>query len=663
MNRDIVIGFLKISLLGLLAVLLVIRIWQDDALEQRWLDVRATNDRYEQKLKGFGDKLDQIEAALRSGAHAAPSATNTADAAPVGVDPRTLPYWATDDNILVDLTNEPRPPPDAPRGGILRYYTGSNPRNLNDLVVSEAELQERICGPVYEHVAEQSRHDPDQWVPGICNRVTVSEDYKEFTCYVRKGMYWHKPFLTPEETRGRLAWLDELPPQEVTAEDIKFTFDVVKDPESECASPASYLVDLDEVQVLDRYTVRIRWKRSLYYNKPTTLNLLFIYPKFIFSRDENGQPIPEGQIAPTFPQHWFNNKMCGTGPFQFAGWEPNQYIRLRRNDGWWCSFKPVLDGIDMLIVSEPTKQMALFKAGEIDVIMAQPSDYRAEILDGGAGSVKEMVDRGEVVVKPWQAFAYYYFGWNLRLPLFREKEVRFALAHLFPQERIIRDVYFGLAIPLNGPVHPWESYCDPKLGDIPFDPEKAARLLDAAGWKMGPRNVREKVVDGKPVELKFKVLYPTGRATARDATLLYQKAAAEVGVLIEPEQQEWGNLLTRLENRDFEACHLGWANSWDSDPSQIWHGREADVPRSSNHVSYKSTELDATIEGLKTTFDPVKRKELWREFQRIVTDDQPYCFALVPTRPWFIRTRLGNHYFDRLRPQDWFLPWYVKNGK
>ena len=190
------------------------------------------------------------------------------------------------------------------------------------------------------------------------------------------------------------------------------------------------------------------------------------------------------------------------------------------------------------------------KAGQIDVIYAQPGDYRAEVLEGGPGSVKEMVDQGKAVVKPWEAFAYSYFGWNLRLPQFREKEVRVALAHLFPKDRIIETVYFGLAAPINGPIHPWQTSCVPELGHIPFDPAKAASILDAAGWKMGPRNVREKVVDGKPVELRFKVIYPNTRATARDATLLYQKSAAEVGVLIEPEGID---RLRRAEVRGLDA--------------------------------------------------------------------------------------------------------------
>jgi ABC-type transport system substrate-binding protein len=224
-------------------------------------------------------------------------------------------------------------------------------------------------------------------------------------------------------------------------------------------------------------------------------------------------------------------------------------------------------------------------------------------------------------------------------------------------------VFYGLAVPHNGPIHRFQSSHVPDVGQFPYDPERALALLDAAGWRVGPRSVREKVVDGHTVELRFKVLYPTGVTTYRDVTLLFQKSAEKVGVLIEPEPQEWSILTKRLEDRDFDACFLGWANVWDSDPSQIWHGSQADVPRSSNHVSYRSAEVDQIIEGLKTTFDPAQRKVLWRRFQEVIADDQPYCFAYIPVRSWFVNNRLGNPYFAKLRPQDWFYPWFVKDGK
>ena len=119
-------------------------------------------------------------------------------------------------------------------------------------------------------------------------------------------------------------------------------------------------------------------------------------------------------------------------------------------------------------------------------------------------------------------------------------------------------------------------------------------------------------------------------------------------------------MLKMLDDKDFDACMLGWANAWDSDPSQIWHSESAKMPKGDNFVSYIKPELDEVIEGLKVTFKQEERRELWRRFQRLVFDDQPYCFTYVPIRTWFINDRLGHHYFAKLRPQDWLLPWYVK---
>ena len=117
-----------------------------------------------------------------------------------------------------------------------------------------------------------------------------------------------------------------------------------------------------------------------------------------------------------------------------------------------------------------------------------------------------------------------------------------------------------------------------------------------------------------------------------------------------------------LDDKDFEASMLGWANAWDSDPSQIWHSDSARAAKGSNYVSYISPRVDRIIEGLKTTFDKKRRQELWREFQTVIEEDQPYCFSFITTRVWFINSRLGNPVFSKLRPQDWFLPWYVKRA-
>ncbi len=650
MGGDVILNLVKTALIALVAILLGVSIWQANAVEGRVRDLQvAVSDLQEVAAKG----------GFRGGA-------GGSDALPVergAVDPRTLPYWATEDNILTDPALEPAPPPGAPRGGTINYYTRSNPISLNVHVLNEAELQERICAPVYEYIADQSRVDPDQFVAAICNRVTANKDFTEFTCYVRKGMRWHAPFVTDEERRGSLKWLADLPPQEVTADDIKFTFDTVMNPLSECSSGASYLGDVAAVEVLDPYVVRITWKRSLYYNRGSTFNLLMIYPRFIFARDERGEWLPDDLVAPTFPKHWYGRRMCGTGPFQFDGFTDNQFIKLKRNPDWWNPGKPLIDGIYLHIQAEPEILLSMFRAGKIDVYAATPAQYRAQYIEGKADSLKEMVDRGQAALKMWEMFSYYYFGWNLRLPQLAERPVRRALAHLYPEAQIIDDVYYGLAVPHDSPVHRWEAAYVKDLEPFPLDVAKAAGILEEAGWKIGSEGVRQKLVDGKQVQLRFRMLYPTASNTIRDAVLLYQKSAERAGVLIEPQPREWQTMIKMLDDKEFDSCALGWGNTWDSDPSQIWHSDSARAAKGSNYGSYISPEVDACIDSLKTEFDPERRKLLREKFQRTIVGDEPYRFSVIPTRPWFISSRLGNHYLAKLRPQDWFLPWFVKEPK
>ena len=155
--------------------------------------------------------------------------------------------------------------------------------------------------------------------------------------------------------------------------------------------------------------------------------------------------------------------------------------------------------------------------------------------------------------------------------------------------------------------------------------------------------MREKVLDGRATELRFSILIPNIRPVYRDFCLLYQKELQRIGVVMELELRDWQKMLTLLNDRDFDACSLGWASTWDSDPSQIWAGWAAELPKSSNHISYKNPELDKVIEGLNLEFDVETRRKLWHRFQRIIADDDPYLFLTIPRRAWFVRSARRRH--------------------
>ncbi|HEX5139010.1 MAG TPA: hypothetical protein VFY93_18720, partial [Planctomycetota bacterium] len=158
MSRDLVLNLIKLSLLGALTLLLVVRVWQGDEVEKRILDLQGVVNERAGKLDTGVAALDErteklardVSKLAAEGVRAAPTPESgiahppstgstggpgavdkPSTEAPGGVDPRTLPYWPTPDNILTDLSQEPVPPADAPRGGVIRYYTAANPTSLN----------------------------------------------------------------------------------------------------------------------------------------------------------------------------------------------------------------------------------------------------------------------------------------------------------------------------------------------------------------------------------------------------------------------------------------------------------------------------------------------------------------------------------------------------
>jgi ABC-type transport system substrate-binding protein len=667
MGGNIVLNLIRTTFAALIAVFLLILVGQRNQIEDRMRSIQDAQseaaDRqedHERSLKRLAKTVDRIDKTLRSGALTVKQGSGGDTKPLAGADPQTLPYWKTDDNILHDLSQEPRPPEDAPEGGIVQSFVGSNMRSLNPYVASDVDQIDRIVTYVHETLATRSMADPELFIPGLANRITFSEDKKVFEIYLRKGVMWHRPALSDEERRGDYKWLADLPPQEVTTHDVKFTFDIIREPLSECSSTASYFKDLESIEIVDRHKMIIRWKSARYYNLGSTLSLLFIVPKHIFGRDESGKELSIPEAGQLFQQHWYNRRMCGTGPMQVVEFVDNSRILLERNEDYWGG-RTKVDGIEIKIVALPDQRLSLFKTGKLDFFRPEPAQWRAEYLDGThEGSLKKLEAEGKVKLHRLPAFVYRWVGWNNRNPIFRDRAVRRALAHCFPKDRVIRDLLFGLAIAHDAPVHPDIPYYVKDLEQFPFDLEQAKKLLDEAGWKLNASGVREKVLDGKKTRFEFELLAPNSRPIYEQFGKLYQKELAKVGVILKLNLSEWQKMQTHLDNKDFDSCSLGWGLSYDTDESQIWGPEQAEKPKSSNSIAYASKELGEVIEQLALEFDPEKRAQLHERFQRIIVGDQPYLFLWVPQMALFVNERLGNQYLNKLRPQVYVLPWYVK---
>ena len=178
-------------------------------------------------------------------------------------------------------------------------------------------------------------------------------------------------------------------------------------------------------------------------------------------------------------------------------------------------------------------------------------------------------------------------------------------------------------------------------------------LLEEAGWTdRDGDGVREK--NGRRFEFTFMVPASSNEA-ARWVTAVkedFDRAGLELNI----QRQEWQTFVRRLREHEFDACTLLWGSSGPrGDPTQIWHSDSIDG--GSNYIEFRNERADAIMEEARVTLDEDRRTELYREFGRILYEEQPYTWmytrpelTLIHRRIHGVRQSLGGWF-----PQDWWL--------
>jgi ABC-type transport system substrate-binding protein len=138
----------------------------------------------------------------------------------------------------------------------------------------------------------------------------------------------------------------------------------------------------------------------------------------------------------------------------------------------------------------------------------------------------------------------------------------------------------------------------------------------------------------------------------------YRNDLARIGVAMTVEPVEWAVMVTRMEEKDFEAYTGGWVLGWENDPYQIWHSSQADEPRSSNRVGFRNPEADRIIEQVRETFDDAERAVLLQQFHSLLYEEQPYTFFFAGREIGAWRSNLQGVNFSVMRPFDSSMNWY-----
>lgn len=508
-------------------------------------------------------------------------------------------------------------------GDAIAIRLEAEPATLNpNLEIGDAYTQRIVDGyggNIFETLLVRNRETlKDE--PWIAERWEVSEDHLLYTFYLRKDVKFS----------------DGTP---LTARDVLFSFESIRNPANLTADKRSYLNDFESATLLDDYTIQFKASKPYFLHLSLfSEGFLAILPKHIYG-EGNFNELPA------------NRAPVGSGPYRFEKWDTGQQIVLVKRKDYWGPKKPWVNELHFKFIVDDNAAIQLLKRQEIDEMRMTPEQWVRQATQPAITDHFQKLTLYSPV--DGYASAFGWIGWNAKRPFFSDKRVRRAMTMLLDRDTIGKTIYHGLVRVVTGHAFPDSPEYDKTIVPWPFDPETAKKLLDEAGWAdTNQDGIRDK--DGVP--FKFEWIFASGNAEIEQLATVYKEELTKAGIDVTLRPLEWASFLDSVTKRSFDACTMSWASDVQSDPYQIWHSSQAE--NGSNYVGFNNPEADKIIEEARQEFDEDKRNAMYRKFHAILHEEQPYTFLYNSRRKEVISNR-----FQGVTPhalgfdmRDWWVP-------
>ena len=432
----------------------------------------------------------------------------------------------------------------------------------------------------------------------------VAADGTSVTWKLKKDVTWHdgQPF---------------------TADDVLFNAAYASDPGTAATTSGNFRGY--QFVKLDSHTVRVVFdKPTPFWSGPYCVSSLIprhLFLPFIGAKSRD---------APV------NFKPVGTGPYVFAEFKPGDLLRGTLNTRYHQVNRPHFDAIEIKGGGDATSAArAVLQTGEFDFGWnLQIEDEVLKRMEAGS--------KGRAVMSPGGTMEFIMLNFtdpgmevdgershaSTRHPLFKDAAVRQAVNLCVDRQGIQEFIYGRTGVATPNIVHNPARFRSNNLRPE-FNPDKAAALLEAAGWKKGGDGIREK--DGR----KLKLLFQTSVNSARQKTQSVIKGALlRAGIATELKgvtsavffSADLGNPDT---NGRFQADMQMYASgmgqpdperfmdryvSWESaTKANKWQGR--------NGMRWRNDEFDRIYRAAESELDPVKRAAHFIRLNDLVCGD------------------------------------------
>jgi len=471
-------------------------------------------------------------------------------------------------------------PPDSITWAYIRDASGLDPLQWSGSPSS------MIADNIYDTLVEFKR-GPDQKTvglqPGLAKSWDITEGGTVYTFHLRKGVQFHK------------GW------GEMTAEDVKFSFERHMDPENASRFRGN-VAHIKEVKALDKYTVQFTLKNP----HPSFLAMSIAYSQ--------GNVLSKDAMAEIGKKEYNTTNPIGTGPYQFKNRTFGESLTCVLNEdywGWEEGKQPEIKEWTMVVIPEETQAARALLTGDIDYMAVRTNEAKAllEAAPEGKVLISTNVDLG------WA------FQNNLDdgRVLGGDAKLRQALLFALDRESIVDRVLMGVTeVSGQSPLAPYHGkYYNEDVMSYSYDPEKAKSLLDEAGYVDANDDGFRETPDGE--ELNLEVLT---YAQHLPWVIASQNMWKEVGINSYLNVADYATLHEKVMNRQFDMFTTCMTRPI---PALLWPRYHSENIPAPNMMGYRNPRVDELIDTFMSTPETEEEKllEIAHELQEIIAEELP----------------------------------------
>ncbi|MCA9344545.1 hypothetical protein KC946_01795, partial [Candidatus Saccharibacteria bacterium] len=406
----------------------------------------------------------------------------------------------------------------------------------------------------------------------------------------------------------------------LTSADVVYTYNMIKNPDAKSPLASSW----------QGIKIKAQGPNQVVFTLPSILSSFpysmvnGILPKHLLDG------VPPTQLRSVT----FNTKSpVGSGPFK---WEAVEVIGSdTQNRDQRIELVPFED----YVKGQPAIDKFLIRTFSEEEKLAEALEKRE--IDSAAGlSVMPENLKNDTSLNDYNialSSSVYVFFKNTSEP-FTNVNVRKALSYAVDPKQIVDNVNSPVGAS-NGPLLAGQLGYDKTITQNVNNKQKAANLLDKAGWRLNENNLREKA--GKPLTF---TLTTQENSTFNFVAQQLKKQWSDIGVEVEIIEQRDTDLQSALTVHNYDALLYGIAIGSDPDVFAFWHSSQADLrsPNSLNFSEYSSAKADRALEAGRTREDVLVRTAKYKSFLEAWRDDAPAVAIYQPRYLYLVRDPLFN---------------------